>query len=200
MGRGRHGRRRRGIVGAGAPRCHVARHRLPGDVLLPPTVRRRSACGRDGGGPERRRRRPHRRCRDEPGRCARSRGCGARTGVDPAVPRRYPVPLRHRTRHGHRARSAVHGARSIPRRPPGARGDGAPHAQLRRQRRPRIRIRAKTLVSVGLRDPITPPSTVFAAYNAIDAPKEIAVFPYGEHEVPTVHAERQLAEFARELG
>ena len=62
------------------------------------------------------------------------------------------------------------------------------------------RISAKTLVSVGLRDAITPPSTVFAAYNAIEAPKEIAVFPYGEHEVPTVHAERQLAEFARELG
>ena len=33
------------------------------------------------------------------------------------------------------------------------------------------RIRAKTLVSVGLRDPITPPSTVFAAYNAIDRAK-----------------------------
>jgi cephalosporin-C deacetylase len=62
------------------------------------------------------------------------------------------------------------------------------------------RIRAKTLVSVGLRDTITPPSTIFAAYNAIDAPKEIAVFPYGGHEVPTAHVQRQLAEFARELG
>ena len=62
------------------------------------------------------------------------------------------------------------------------------------------RIRAKTLVSVGLRDPITPPSTIFAAYNAIEAPKEIAIFPYGGHELPTAHAQRQLAEFARELG
>jgi cephalosporin-C deacetylase len=61
------------------------------------------------------------------------------------------------------------------------------------------RIRAKTLVSVGLRDPITPPSTIFAAYNAIEAPKEIAIFPYGGHELPTAHAQRQLAEFAREL-
>ena len=62
------------------------------------------------------------------------------------------------------------------------------------------RIRAKTLVSVGLRDTITPPSTIFAAYNAIEAPKEIAVFPYGGHEVPTAHVQRQLAEFARDLG
>ncbi len=62
------------------------------------------------------------------------------------------------------------------------------------------RIRASTLVSVGLRDTITPPSTVFAAYNAITAPKEIAVFPYSGHDVPTAHAERQLSAFARELG
>jgi cephalosporin-C deacetylase len=62
------------------------------------------------------------------------------------------------------------------------------------------RIRAKTLVSVGLRDTITPPSTVFAAYNAITAPKEIAIFPYAGHDVATAHTERQLAEFVRELG
>jgi cephalosporin-C deacetylase len=62
------------------------------------------------------------------------------------------------------------------------------------------RIRARTLVSVGLRDTITPPSTVFAAYNALEAPKEIAVFPYSGHDMPTLNAERQLADFARELG
>ncbi|HEX7526284.1 MAG TPA: acetylxylan esterase [Gaiellaceae bacterium] len=62
------------------------------------------------------------------------------------------------------------------------------------------RIRARTLVSVGLRDTITPPSTVFAAYNAITAPKEIAVFPYSGHQPPTRHAERQLADFAATLG
>ncbi|MBA3843205.1 MAG: acetylxylan esterase [Actinobacteria bacterium] len=33
------------------------------------------------------------------------------------------------------------------------------------------RIEAPTLISIGLRDTITPPSTVFAAYNAIDAPR-----------------------------
>jgi cephalosporin-C deacetylase len=62
------------------------------------------------------------------------------------------------------------------------------------------RIRARTLVSVGLRDTITPPSTVFAAFNAIEAPKEIAVYPYSGHSLPTSHAERQLADFAATLG
>jgi cephalosporin-C deacetylase len=62
------------------------------------------------------------------------------------------------------------------------------------------RVRARTLVSVGLRDTITPPSTVFAAYNAITAPKEIVVHQYAGHDVPTSHAERQLADFARELA
>jgi cephalosporin-C deacetylase len=59
------------------------------------------------------------------------------------------------------------------------------------------RITARTLIGVGLRDPITPPSTVFAAFNAIDAEKEIEVFPYSGHDLPTSHAERQLADFAR---
>lgn len=62
------------------------------------------------------------------------------------------------------------------------------------------RIRARTLVSVGLRDTITPPSTVFAAYNAISATKEIAVREYSGHEVSTPHLERQLADFAAALG
>ena len=54
--------------------------------------------------------------------------------------------------------------------------------------------------SVGLMDPICPPSTVYAAYNAIDAPKELCVFPYGTHEQPWTHRERCLAEFAREFA
>ena len=45
-------------------------------------------------------------------------------------------------------------------------------------------------------DPICPPSTVYAAYNAITAPKELCVFPYGTHEQPWTHRERCLAEFA----
>jgi len=57
------------------------------------------------------------------------------------------------------------------------------------------RIRAQTLVSVGLRDTICPPSTVYAAFNAIAAPKEIAVLPFSGHETNTAHVERQLAAF-----
>src|SRR4051812_13503592 len=45
------------------------------------------------------------------------------------------------------------------------------------------RITARTVVSVGLRDTITPPSTVFAAYNALRCPKEILVLPHSGHEL-----------------
>ncbi len=62
------------------------------------------------------------------------------------------------------------------------------------------RVTAKTLVSVGLRDPITPPSTIFAAYNALTASKEIVVLPYSGHQPPTSHVEHQLADFVHELG
>jgi cephalosporin-C deacetylase len=54
------------------------------------------------------------------------------------------------------------------------------------------RITAACLVSVGLMDDVCPPSTVFAAYNAITAAKEIAVFPFAKHAVPAAHAETQL--------
>jgi cephalosporin-C deacetylase len=61
------------------------------------------------------------------------------------------------------------------------------------------RITTRTVIGVGLRDTTTPPSTVFAAFNAIEAPKEIVVYPYSGHWLPTVHAEHQLADFARRL-
>jgi cephalosporin-C deacetylase len=38
------------------------------------------------------------------------------------------------------------------------------------------------LYSVALRDPICPPSTVFAAYHAWAGPKRIEVWPFNEHE------------------
>jgi cephalosporin-C deacetylase len=58
------------------------------------------------------------------------------------------------------------------------------------------RIRARTVVGVGLRDTITPPSTVFAAYNAITSEKEVAVYPYSGHSLPTSHVQRLLGDFA----
>jgi cephalosporin-C deacetylase len=61
------------------------------------------------------------------------------------------------------------------------------------------RITTRTVIDVGLRDTTTPPSTVFAAFNAIEAPKEIVVYPYSGHLLPTCHAEHQLSDFARRL-
>jgi cephalosporin-C deacetylase len=54
------------------------------------------------------------------------------------------------------------------------------------------RITADCLLSVALMDEICPPSTVFAAYNEINAAKDIAVFPFSGHVVPKAHVERQL--------
>jgi len=62
------------------------------------------------------------------------------------------------------------------------------------------RITARTLVSAGLRDTVTPPSTIFAAFNAIPGPKEIDVLPFSGHELPAHVVERQLADFGDALG
>lgn len=44
------------------------------------------------------------------------------------------------------------------------------------------RARARALFSVGLMDEICPPSTVFAAYNHYQGPKEIRIWQYNHHE------------------
>lgn len=44
------------------------------------------------------------------------------------------------------------------------------------------RLRARALFSVGLMDTVCPPSTVFAAYNAVTTPKEMRVYPFNNHE------------------
>jgi cephalosporin-C deacetylase len=54
------------------------------------------------------------------------------------------------------------------------------------------RITAQCLLSTGLMDTICPPSTVFAAYNEITAGKDIAVYPYTRHAVPSAQLERQI--------
>jgi cephalosporin-C deacetylase len=43
-------------------------------------------------------------------------------------------------------------------------------------------ITCPVLVSCGLKDPVCPPSCVYAAYNKITAPKEMVAYPFGEHE------------------
>lgn len=45
-----------------------------------------------------------------------------------------------------------------------------------------------------------PPSTVFAAYNAMNAEKEIAVHPFGVHDLAHVHLELQLRHLHRHLA
>jgi cephalosporin-C deacetylase len=44
------------------------------------------------------------------------------------------------------------------------------------------RATSPALLSVALMDPVCPPSTVYAAYNAYAGPKEIRVYPFNEHE------------------
>jgi cephalosporin-C deacetylase len=44
------------------------------------------------------------------------------------------------------------------------------------------RIQGEVLMGVGLMDPVCPPSTQFAAYNKITAPKRLEVFPDFAHE------------------
>jgi cephalosporin-C deacetylase len=56
------------------------------------------------------------------------------------------------------------------------------------------RSRTPSLWSVGLRDEITPPSTVFGAYNHYAGPKEIRVLPWSGHDAGTLqHVNAQLA-------
>ncbi len=63
------------------------------------------------------------------------------------------------------------------------------------------RAKSPALFSVGLMDDITPPSTVFAAYNHYAGPKSIEVYPYNGHEGgETIQREailKRLAEAAR---
>jgi cephalosporin-C deacetylase len=52
------------------------------------------------------------------------------------------------------------------------------------------------LFSVGLEDLVTPPSTVFAAYNEYAGPKEIRVWPFSGHEAPEADHVLERLEFA----
>ncbi len=61
------------------------------------------------------------------------------------------------------------------------------------------RIKGKICLTVGLMDPICPPSTQFAAYNKITAPKELIVYPDYGHEVLPGDMDRNFAFLVREL-
>jgi cephalosporin-C deacetylase len=56
------------------------------------------------------------------------------------------------------------------------------------------RLRCPTWISVGLADPICPPSGVFGAINAIEAiTPEVRTWPYGGHEAGGAHDDAHLA-------
>jgi cephalosporin-C deacetylase len=58
-------------------------------------------------------------------------------------------------------------------------------------------ITCPTLVSCGLKDPVCPPDCVYAAYNKITAPKEMAAYPFAEHEGGGPAHHLRKAEFVR---
>lgn len=61
------------------------------------------------------------------------------------------------------------------------------------------RIKAKTMMAVGLMDTVCPPSTQFAAYNKITAPKELAIYPDFGHEGLPGYGDRTF-QFLSELA
>ncbi len=60
------------------------------------------------------------------------------------------------------------------------------------------RIRAEVLLAVGLMDNVCPPSTQFAAYNRIQSPKQLVVYPDFGHENLPDHNDR-IFQFMRGL-
>jgi cephalosporin-C deacetylase len=61
------------------------------------------------------------------------------------------------------------------------------------------RIRAHCLFSVGLMDDICPPSTVYAAYNRVRAPKAISVYTYNKHEGGATFQAKEAQTFLAQL-
>jgi cephalosporin-C deacetylase len=59
--------------------------------------------------------------------------------------------------------------------------------------------RVPALYSVALRDPVCPPSTVFAAYHAWSGPKRIEVWPFNEHEGGGPYQRAVQLRYVREL-
>jgi cephalosporin-C deacetylase len=56
------------------------------------------------------------------------------------------------------------------------------------------------LFSVGLEDEITPPSTVYAAFNEYAGPKDIRVWPFSGHEAPEIQQQIEQLDFLVTLG
>lgn len=61
------------------------------------------------------------------------------------------------------------------------------------------KIRVPVLVSVGFKDTVCPPESVFAAYNRITAPKRIEMYPFNGHYPGDKHI-RKVLTFMRETA
>jgi cephalosporin-C deacetylase len=61
------------------------------------------------------------------------------------------------------------------------------------------RAKSRALFSVGLRDDVCPPSTIYAAYNHYAADKEICVYEYNSHEGGSLHQRQKQIAFLKQL-
>ncbi|MGQ9851357.1 MAG: acetylxylan esterase, partial [Aggregatilineaceae bacterium] len=61
------------------------------------------------------------------------------------------------------------------------------------------RCQARVLYSTALMDTICPPSTVFAAYNYVTAPKDIRIYQFNNHEGGGSHHELEQVRFLQAL-
>ncbi len=62
------------------------------------------------------------------------------------------------------------------------------------------RATAPALFAVGLEDEITPPSTVFAAFNAYRGPAEIRVWPYSGHDAAEAEHQVEQLDYLARIG
>jgi len=62
------------------------------------------------------------------------------------------------------------------------------------------RIKAPVMVSVGWKDTVCMPETIYAAYNRIEAPKEIRDYPFSGHEVNEYQKREAVLFLERVLG
>jgi cephalosporin-C deacetylase len=61
------------------------------------------------------------------------------------------------------------------------------------------RARASALFSVGLMDPVCPPSTVYGAYHHYHGPKRMLVWPYNAHEGGMTYQQAEHLQFLRDV-
>lgn len=59
------------------------------------------------------------------------------------------------------------------------------------------KLKIPVMVSVGLKDTVCMPETIFAAYNRMNSPKELHIYPFNGHEVGDLHY-RKVLEYVKQ--